>query len=249
MDANTTNKTTTLQLGLIEKENKKNQHKSILLSILYYGLIVLIIIGAFMFSKSESVTKSIFGYRPYAILTPSMKSVYPVGSLVVVKIMPPQELEIGDDITFYYPDNPARPIWTHRIIEILPDYHGYGISFRTQGTDNREPDPFVTLGGNVVGKVYFCIPYAGVLATFVTDHAFIALGFLAFLTLFLLMIGDLLRKEPIIPRFGFGMDKFLLMEQEREQKAKEKEKAKELKRLERKNKSFRKNKGETNGNN
>ena len=42
----------------------------------------------------------LFGYRPTAVLTGSMEPVYHVGSVIFVQEVEPEEIKVGDVITF-----------------------------------------------------------------------------------------------------------------------------------------------------
>ena len=43
----------------------------------------------------------IFGIQVFGVLTGSMEPSYPTGSLIYVKDVEPQELKLGDPVTFY----------------------------------------------------------------------------------------------------------------------------------------------------
>ena len=60
----------------------------------------------------------LFGFQIYTVLSGSMEPKYPVGSLVYVRKIEPEKLEVGDDISFLVSD---KTVVTHRIVEILPD--------------------------------------------------------------------------------------------------------------------------------
>jgi len=102
----------------------------------------------------------LFGLTPYTVTSGSMEPVYPVGSILYVKEVPPQEVQVGDAITFRFNGSVAA---THQVWAIE------GESFRTQGIANRDsqgniqhdaaPVPFE----NLIGKPVGCIPYLGFL--------------------------------------------------------------------------------------
>lgn len=60
----------------------------------------------------------LFGVEVYAVLSGSMEPEYPTGSLIYVKDVPLEELEVNDVITFRMGGNTTA---THRIVEIVPD--------------------------------------------------------------------------------------------------------------------------------
>ncbi len=105
------------------------------------------------------------GLQPYTILSPSMKDVYPTGSLIYVKKADPSTLEQGDIITFRISDDMTA---THRIIELVPDENNSSvIRFRTKGDNNESPDGALVEYADVLGKPVFCIRGLGFLAQYI----------------------------------------------------------------------------------
>ena len=95
------------------------------------------------------------GVTPYAVLSGSMEPVYPVGSLLYVKGAEPEDVEVGDPITFVL--NEDLVVATHRVIEIdEANEHFY-----TQGDANDAPDGAPVHFNNLIGKPVFCIPKLG----------------------------------------------------------------------------------------
>lgn len=105
----------------------------------------------------------LLGLRVYTVLSPSMEPQYPTGSLIYVKSVDPDDLQIGDVITFTLPGNSGTV--THRIVEILPDEDNPGRRcFRTQGDNNHHPDGGAVAEDRVVGTPIVMIPRLGYLA-------------------------------------------------------------------------------------
>ena len=103
------------------------------------------------------------GLKPYSVLSGSMQSVYPTGSLLYVKDVNPETLMVGDIITYKMA---GGTLCTHRIIEIVHNEDNPDIfRFRTKGDENDTADPLVDTN-SVVGKAVFCIPLLGYLATY-----------------------------------------------------------------------------------
>lgn len=101
------------------------------------------------------------GYGLLRIVSGSMEPAYPVGTYIVVKRTPPKELQTGDVITFYSPDQALHGMPnTHRIKEIR--ITGGKYSFKTQGDANPAADwtevPEEKLIGKVVGTAGFLKP-------------------------------------------------------------------------------------------
>ena len=94
----------------------------------------------------------IFGYQPYMVVSASMQQSFPVGSLIFVREATPEEIEVGDPITF----QTVTLTITHRVIEIDRENR----IFITKGDSNNasEQTPFDSLRGKALD---FSIPYMG----------------------------------------------------------------------------------------
>lgn len=184
-----------------DKPKRFKRFRTVLFNALFYILIIAMLLGAFFFASNSSANKSIFGYRIYSVLTGSMTPVYPTGSLVIVKLTDPENIKVGDDITFYNPGS-EQEIWTHRVTQIVTGYGNNGICFRTQGVANSSEDPFVTLGGNVVGVVTFSIPYAGYVLNFMQDNMLVTIVIILLAFALIRLIIVLIKPAPVKPRYG-----------------------------------------------
>ena len=128
------------------------------LKIVSNALVIAVVVLAILLHGLQFV-----GLKPYSVLSGSMQSVYPTGSLLYIKDVNPETLEIGDIITYRMA---GGTLCTHRIIEIIPDEDDLEIvRFRTKGDENDTADPLVDRD-RVVGKAVFCIPLLGYLATY-----------------------------------------------------------------------------------
>ena len=110
------------------------------------------------------------GYKPYIVLSDSMKDTFAVGDLSVSVQTDPETLEPGDIITFTSidPSNYGTVI-THKIREITeyegePAFVTYGT---TTGVDDSYPVPF----DNVIGEYKFRLPKMGYFFEFLTTPA------------------------------------------------------------------------------
>lgn len=131
------------------------------------------------------------GLNTYVVLSGSMEPTYHTGSLLYVKRVDPQDLRVGDPITFMLNEDTVA---THRIIEILPDEEDSSVlRFRTQGDANDAPDGTPVHYKNVIGKPVFSVPYLGYFANFVQNPPglYFAIGFAVVLVL-LVFLPDLL---------------------------------------------------------
>jgi len=166
---------------------------SIVSAVLFYGVLLCLVGGAFLLSRGDK--KPILGYSFMNVLTWSMQSEIPQGSLVILKEADPGAIEISDDITFMRDaDTPV----THRVIGIIEDFEGSGErGFETQGIDNDAPDFEIVRAENVIGRVKVHIPRAGAWLEWLGGHLLITLGFAAgFILLFILLKGAFVKKPP-----------------------------------------------------
>ncbi|HWJ82904.1 MAG TPA: signal peptidase I [Nocardioides sp.] len=105
---------------------------------------------------------SALGYERYVITGGSMTGTYDKGSVVFEKVVPVEELQVGDVITYQPPaSSGATTLVTHRIIKITEGADGRTV-YRTQGDNNPDPDPWrFSLTSPDQGVVTFSVPYVG----------------------------------------------------------------------------------------
>ena len=125
----------------------------------------------------------LFGLQVYTVLSGSMEPNYHVGSIIYVKDVEPDTLQVGDAISFMISESTVA---THRIIEILPDEEDPNvIRFRTKGDNNDIPDTNPVHCNNVLGKVVGTVPLLGYVSDFVQNPpgTYITVGAVAILIL------------------------------------------------------------------
>lgn len=149
-----------------QESPKRSRAWKIAGEVVFYGLMVLLIVVAFFIrTTGNGLPRSFAGYSGMIVLTESMQSEIPKGSLVVAKQAAPETLQVGDDIT--YLANQTTTV-THRIIGITENYEGTGQrAFQTQGVMNAQPDRLLVPAVNVVGKVVFHSETLGRIAGFI----------------------------------------------------------------------------------
>lgn len=102
---------------------------------------------------------AVVGGMPLTVLSGSMEPVYSPGDLVVVKPTPAEEVRIGDILTYQLKsDDPTRV--THRVISRSSGTNGE-TTFITQGDANDTPDENPVRDVQVVGTVWYTIPWLG----------------------------------------------------------------------------------------
>lgn len=142
----------------------------------------------------------LLGLQTLVVLSGSMEPHYHVGSIIYVKDVQPDSLQVGDDISFRIAGDTVA---THRIVEILPGAAGSAdLRFRTKGTANTTTDEPVHQS-KVLGKVVGTIPLLGYLFDFVKHPpgTYITLG-VATIMVLLAFVPDVimgLKKQPPEP--------------------------------------------------
>lgn len=160
----------------------------------FWNILTTVLVALVVLLAVALVGVRLFGIRTYAVLSGSMEPTYPTGSLLYVKKVDPQELKVGDAITFLLNEDTAA---THRIIEILPDEDDASVlRFRTQGDANETADAVPVHYKNIIGKPVFCIPLLGYVAAFIQQPPglYLAIGAAAIL-LILVFLPDLFKGD------------------------------------------------------
>lgn len=113
------------------------------------------------------ILPTLLGYERYVIVSGSMEPTIPTGALVYDEVVPVEEIEVGDIITFVPPPEfgITTPV-THRVVMI--DVTGENTRqpglrvFRTQGDANDDVDPWkMVLDGEEQGRYVRHLPYIG----------------------------------------------------------------------------------------
>ena len=143
-----------------EQPPKKASWKSFFGNALFYLVLVIALLGVLVYTNARGGgPRDFFGYSYFTVLTDSMKSVIPRGSIVITKNVPEAQINIGDDITFFKDENVTV---THRVIEIHENFPEAGQrGFVTKGVDNRDADKDIVTAENIVGVVKLSAPKVG----------------------------------------------------------------------------------------
>lgn len=123
------------------------------------GLLVLVLVVAVLAVVVPFVT----GAQGYNILTDSMRPAYPPGTLVVAKPVEAKDLRIGDVIT-YQAESGKPTVITHRIIATTLSTNGTR-SFTTMGDNNAVADPEPIAEDQIRGRVWYALPWIGMIAS------------------------------------------------------------------------------------
>ncbi len=107
-----------------------------------------------------AVTFIVDGYYSSVIMSGSMEPAIPLGSVVVVNRVDPDDVKVSDIIVFYRSDSKTL----HRVIEKIIENDSY--YFKTKGDANEDPDPWLVQPEQVQGALLLTVPYYGYLIYF-----------------------------------------------------------------------------------
>lgn len=105
------------------------------------------------------------GGQIYTVVSGSMEPAIPVGSLVYVEGMEPEDVAV-DDVIAFYGGRDANAIITHRVVEnrvIMGE-------FITKGDANQTNDMNPVNYNEFIGKVEWSVPEVGVIAQILTSR-------------------------------------------------------------------------------
>lgn len=155
---------------------------------LIYNTVTTILVLETMLLALLLVGVRLLGFTPYSVLSGSMEPAYPVGSLIYVKALKPQEVQIGDPITFVL--NEDLVVATHRVVDIDAENE----QFYTKGDANDSPDAAPVHFKNLLGKPMFHMPCLGYVANFLSTQKGMTVGGCALVCIILLLFfPDILR--------------------------------------------------------
>lgn len=147
------NQTVALQEKHETKDEEENEEESVLSTVLDF--LSTFIVALIVLIAAILVIGQLAGFHLFSVESGSMTPTYPVNSLVIVREVDPQTIEVGDVITFVA--NEDGMLVTHRVISV----DSSDKTFRTRGDANNVDDAEPVLWGNTVGKVMFGIPMLG----------------------------------------------------------------------------------------
>lgn len=139
------------------RSNSQNKVFTIVGIVLCVILIPILIVNCTLIVKSyvnSDKTPDFAGVVPLIVLTDSMYPDIKSGDLIFTKTVDPAEVEVGDVISFYAPQDNYGTIWTHRVIAIS-EQDGV-LYFETQGVNNPTAD------AKPVSQDYLVGAYSGV---------------------------------------------------------------------------------------
>jgi len=95
------------------------------------------------------------GAKGFAVQSDSMAPRFKRGDVVFVRRTAFENLAVGDIISAHFPD--GEGVFTHRITAIDPEER----TIRTRGDHTLSDDPLTTKESDIIGKLWFTLPYVG----------------------------------------------------------------------------------------
>jgi len=134
---------------------QKKKIYAIIGNVVFYTAMITIILGFSFFGLQEpgAAPRRIFGHSLMTVLSGSMYPTIPQDSLVVMRVVDQNHLEVGDIVTYITQNNIAI---THRIVDIIENYQGNGErGFRLKGDNNIHEDATTVHAANVLGEIVY----------------------------------------------------------------------------------------------
>lgn len=130
------------------------------------------------------------GFRVFNVISGSMEPTYSVGDLLYVKPVEPEDVRVGDPITFVLNENLV--VATHRVVDIDEENQ----FFITKGDANANADASPVHFNNLIGVPKFHIPLLGYVSDYVQHPpgTYVTIAFCIVL-LAAVFLPDLLFKE------------------------------------------------------
>ena len=141
------------------EQKKKGIVSRIIKGIIIGLLTIILIINVYVMIQAKSKPNSVpsvFGYKPFIVLSGSMETEIFVGDLVIVKEVEPATLRVNDIIAFRDSEN---LVTTHRIVNIVNTDKGR--CFETKGDNNNTKDNSIVCPESVEGKYHSKISKIG----------------------------------------------------------------------------------------
>ena len=105
----------------------------------------------------------LLGYECYTVISGSMEPEYSIGDLLYVKNVTPNNIKVGDPITFVL--NEELVVATHRVVRVDAENQ----RFYTKGDANDIEDQAPVHFNNVIGVPKFSVPKLGYVSDFVQN--------------------------------------------------------------------------------
>lgn len=204
----------------MEKENQKWFKKPsnwvvLILCLILVPILIMNLSIIFQSKTNEDKVPSIFGFKPFMVLSGSMESEIRKGDLIITKIVDPEILKTDDVIAFR---DAAGTVTTHRIIDVVEK--GGVTYFVTKGDNNSSQDQNLVELSDVEGIYIGRIPGIGSLMESLSKPTTILILLLGITVIFVIGFSISTKKQRDLERQEFL--EFKRMQEEAKEKEKEK---------------------------
>ncbi len=145
---------------------------------------VLSFYGMIQHRRNPGKLPSVLGFKTMSVLSGSMRPMLEPGDLIISKDVNPEEVKVGDVITYKVGTN---TLVTHRVIEITRE--DGKPAFQTRGDANNTKDGGLVLSEQLVSSFVLNIPKGGYIVNFIRSP--IGLILLILLPIFFLLGGEI----------------------------------------------------------
>lgn len=129
------------------------------------AILVSLLAGWTAVTTPKGKVPALFGLSMLTVLTGSMAPALPENSLILVRLTPPQQIKVGDVITFYTDIAGHNGVVnTHRVVGITAQ--DGAAAFRTRGDANALEDTSLVPADRLVGRVFFHSLALGIVVSF-----------------------------------------------------------------------------------
>ena len=177
-----------------KQTDPKQKVLTVIGTVLCIILLPILIINLTLIAKSylnKDEVPSLGGVFPMIVLTDSMLPEISSGDLIICNTLEPEEVQVGDVISFFDPMGSGSAVVTHRVLEIVEE--DGQLSWRTKGDNNNAEDQVLVPEKNLVGIYRSRIPALGNVAMFMQTTPGLILCVVCPV---LLMVGyDMLRRN------------------------------------------------------
>lgn len=176
------------------KADSRQKLLTVIGTVLCIILLPVLIVNITLIAKSYINTDEvpgIGGYCPLIVLTDSMLPEISSGDLIICQELDPEDVKVGDVISFFDPAGNGTSVVTHRVLEIVQE--DGQIKWLTKGDNNNTEDKELVPAGNLVGIYRSRVAGAGNVAMFLqsTPGLIVCIG----CPVLLLVLFDVLRRK------------------------------------------------------
>lgn len=164
----------------------KNKTIAKILDLIGTGIVVIFIVLILPLTIPK-----LFGYEIYGILSESMEPEIMTGSVVYVKEIEPEKVQVNDIIT-YQMDAKSSVVATHRVVSVDLENETY----ITKGDNNDAVDALPVGFNRLLGKTVFSIPLLGEFSILLHSSNGIAIIIFSFvISIFCWIFADILKNK------------------------------------------------------